>query len=58
MSEKLSGLVRHVLTFLGGFLITKGVIDEATLQEVIGAIITISGFIWSFTSKKEEVEKK
>lgn len=56
MNEKLSGLVRHVLTFLGGFLITKGVIDEATLQEVIGAIITISGFIWSFTSKKEEVE--
>ena len=54
MNEKITGLVRHILTFLGGYLITQGIIDEATLQEVVGAIITLGGFIWSWTSKKNE----
>lgn len=57
MSDKVAGLIRHVLTFLGGYLVTKGIIDEGTLQEVIGAIITLSGFVWSFISKKEPTEK-
>lgn len=54
MNEKITGLVRHILTFLGGYLITDGIIDESTLQEVVGSIITLGGFIWSWTSKKTD----
>lgn len=53
--DQVLGLVRHVLTFLGGFLITKGVIDEATSVEAIGAIVTLIGSVWSVASK---VQKK
>ena len=49
--EQILGLVRHVLTFVGGFLITKGVIDETISTEAIGAIITLIGSVWSVASK-------
>jgi hypothetical protein len=54
MSDKISGLLRHILTFVGGYLVTAGIIDEAMLMEVVGAIITLVGFVWSWKSKKEE----
>ena len=54
MSEKIEGLLRHILTFLGGYLVTSGVIDESILMEVVGAITTIVGFAWSFISKKKK----
>jgi len=54
MSDKISGLLRHILTFVGGYLVTSGIIDEAMLMEVVGAIITLVGFVWSWKSKKEE----
>jgi len=54
MNDKIEGLLRHILTFLGGYLVTSGVIDESILMEVVGAITTIVGFVWSFFSKKEK----
>ena len=50
--EVLAGLLRHLLTFGGGFLVTKGIFDEATLQTVIGAIITLGGAVWSVVQKQ------
>lgn len=50
--EKLLGIIRHILTFGGGFLLAKGLIDEVYLDELISAISTIIGFIWSVASKK------
>jgi hypothetical protein len=52
--EQILGLVRHVLTFVGGFLITKGIIDEAISTEAIGAIITLIGSVWSVASKVQK----
>lgn len=57
MNEKIKGLIRHILTFLGGYLVTSGLIDEATLTEVVGGVMTLIGFIWSFLSKTEKKEK-
>jgi hypothetical protein len=54
MNEKIESLLRHILTFLGGFLVTSGVIDESILLEVVGAIITIAGFVWGFISKNKK----
>ena len=50
--DQILGLVRHLLTFVGGFLITKGIIDETTSVEAIGAITTLIGTIWSVLSNK------
>jgi hypothetical protein len=51
--EQILGIVRHSLTFIGGILITKGLIDEATLTEIIGGVITLTGTIWSVIVKNK-----
>jgi hypothetical protein len=50
--EQVLGIIRHVLTFVGGVLITKGLVDEVIAQEVIGGVMTLVGSVWSIFSKK------
>jgi hypothetical protein len=52
MKEKVLGLVRHALTFIGGIVIAKGLLDESLAAEVIGGLMTLIGSIWSIASKK------
>lgn len=49
--EQFLGILRHTLTFVGGILVTKGLIDETLTSEIIGGIITLAGAVWSITSK-------
>ncbi len=49
--EQILGIIRHVLTFVGGIAIAKGVIDEAMFTQISGAIVTLIGSIWSVISK-------
>ena len=57
MNDKIKGLLRHALTFVGGYLVADGLIDEVVLEEVVGAIITLTGFVWSFISKEDKTDK-
>lgn len=57
MNDKITGLIRHILTFIGGYLVTQGIIDETMLTEVVGAIITLVGFAWSWKDKADREEK-
>ena len=50
--EKVLGIIRHVITFAGGILVTKGLIEESMVQELGGSIITLVGALWSVLSKK------
>lgn len=50
--DQLQGILRHLFTFGGGFLITKGYIDEESLQQISGLVISLVGVIWSVASKK------
>ena len=50
--EKVLGIVRHILTFAGGFAVAKGIVDAEYSEEIIGAVVTIVGAIWSIKSKK------
>lgn len=49
--EQILGIVRHSLTFIGGILVMKGFVDETTLTEIIGGVITLTGTIWSIIEK-------
>ena len=49
--EKILGILRHTLTFVGGILITKGLIDETLVNEIVGSIITLTGLVWSIVDK-------
>jgi hypothetical protein len=52
--EQILGIVRHGLTFIGGILIAKGLIDESTATEIIGGVITLAGTIWSVIEKNNK----
>ena len=52
--EKTLGIVRHALTFGGGFLVTSGYLTESTLNTGIGALVTLIGVIWSVVDKNKK----
>lgn len=49
--EQILGLVRQILTFGGVYLATKGIVDSATIELVIGAILAITVTIWGWIDK-------
>jgi hypothetical protein len=51
--EQVLGIIRHTLTFVGGLLVMKGLVDEATVTEVIGGVLTLTGTIWSIVVKNQ-----
>jgi hypothetical protein len=50
--EKFLGVLRHVLTFAGGIMVTKGIFDQALAAELTGSVMTLTGVIWSVVDKK------
>ena len=57
MKEKTLGIIRHALTFVGGVLVTQGVLDDAMFMELFGAVMTLVGGVWSVVDKvKPEAE--
>jgi hypothetical protein len=46
------GIIRHALTFAGGILITKGLVDETLWAEISGGALTLVGAIWSVIAKR------
>lgn len=59
MQSAVIALLRHLLTFIGGTLVAKGILDATALTEIIGAIISILSVSWMAVSKyKAPVEPK
>ena len=56
MKSAVIALLRHLLTFIGGTLVAKGLLDTETLQEIIGALITLLSVGW-MTIDKVKVKK-
>ena len=50
--EQILGIVRHALTFVGGIVVMKGLVDETLVTELIGGAMTLTGAIWSVINKK------
>lgn len=51
--DQIFGIIRHTLTFVGGFLVMKGLVDEAAVSEIVGGVMTLAGTIWSVVNKKK-----
>ena len=51
--EQLLGIVRHTITFIGGILVMKGIVEDSMLQEILGGVTTLVGAIWSIVDKKK-----
>lgn len=57
-TEIILGILRHVLTTSGGILVARGYTDNATVEAVAGAVITIAGAVWSIYHKVQSEKTK
>lgn len=51
--EQVLGIVRHVLTFVGGTIVAKGLATDGEIAEISGGILTLIGAIWSIVEKNK-----
>jgi hypothetical protein len=51
MDEKMMGVVRHVLTAIGACVVYAGWTDDQTWMTVMGSLMTMIPFMWSWVSK-------
>jgi hypothetical protein len=49
--SQMIGIIRHVLTFIGGILVTDGTINSTTENQIIGSLMALIGLIWSIVTK-------
>lgn len=45
--DQILGLIRHIVTFVGGILVARGKIDPTQIETIGGIIITVAGFLFS-----------
>jgi hypothetical protein len=55
--EQILGVIRHLLTFVGGVFVLKGYIEESIVPEIVGGVVTIIGTVWSIFSKTPKAEQ-
>lgn len=51
--EQIAGIVRAIVSAVGGYFVGKGSIDGETVVTVGGALATLAAAVWSVWSKKE-----
>jgi hypothetical protein len=51
MDDKMMGVVRHVLTAVGAVVVYMGWTDDQTWMTVMGSLLTMIPFMWSWMSK-------
>lgn len=51
--EKVMGIVRHLLTFVGAAAVTYGYTDATTWLAVSGGVVAIIGFVWSVAAPEK-----
>ena len=54
-SEEVGGIVRALAAFLGGWLVSQGLVDSETGMAVAGAVTTLVVAAWSIWSKRKAV---
>lgn len=50
--DSILGLIRHILTFGGGFFVGEGLATTDELTTAVSAIVTLVGVVWSVIDKK------
>ena len=47
----LVGLIRHLLTFGGGYMVANGSMDQGESEQLVGALCSVIGLLWSAYEK-------
>lgn len=49
--EIIGAIVRHILTAVGGYFVSKGVVDQGAVEAIIGGVVAAIGIGWSIINK-------
>lgn len=52
-STEVGGVIRAIVSALGGVLVSKGIIDNETAMTIGGAIVPLVVAVWSIVSKRK-----
>lgn len=50
-------LIRHIITFAGGFLIAKGLAAEELISELAGGVTAIVAVVWEIIQNSKDQQK-
>lgn len=50
--DQVGGIIRTILAAGGGYLVSKGYLDNTTMLSLVGAIVTIITGAWSVYAKR------
>ena len=50
-TDMMFSMIRHSLTFLGGVLVSKGILTDVMFDDLVGSILTLGGILWSLFRK-------
>lgn len=50
--DQIGGIIRTILAAGGGYLVSKGYLDNATMLSIVGAIVTLLTAGWSVWAKR------
>lgn len=50
--DQITGIFRAILAAGGGYLVGKGYLDDATLNTIIGAVLTLGTAVWSVINNR------
>lgn len=53
MNDSIKSIIRHGLSFGGGFLVAKGLVTLDQANELAGAVITVAGIAWSIYKNRK-----
>jgi hypothetical protein len=51
--EQITGIIRHILTTVGGVLISTGVAEKDQVELIAGGVAALIGVAWSWFSKRK-----
>jgi hypothetical protein len=52
MGDQVAGIIRHLLTTVGGALVAAGYLTSAEWTTIAGALAVIIGVVWSIITKR------
>ena len=53
MKETIMGIIRHILTSVGGAVVATGYVGESDYTAIVGGVVAIVGVVWSVLDKKK-----
>lgn len=51
--EQAAGIARALVAAIGGYLVSKGIVDANTVSAVGGGLATVAAAVWSVWSKRD-----